>query len=186
MYYLQLTTPLTFSELQSFVSLRANHYPPHKETSLMRSERSFNLWYINLEDTFSLCVSSRIIVEGPVSFPTMGSWPNVQYQVYVSSMKRALHLVKEQLVASIICCHYCTYGHMFAVLVMKLQEAHSWVRALIMSPMQHAEHSLSGHMETSQQRGRIMVGTNLISICPVTEVCGVFSNRVLPPSFSGN
>lgn len=43
----------------------------------------------------------------------------------------------------------------------------------------------SGAMNTSYYGGITQFASLLISLCPKTKVHGVFSNRVLPTSFSG-
>lgn len=44
---------------------------------------------------------------------------------------------------------------------------------------------LSSSIKASHQTGSFLLGINLISPCPMTEVCGVFSSEVLLSSSNG-
>ncbi|KAL6087645.1 hypothetical protein STEG23_017363, partial [Scotinomys teguina] len=41
------------------------------------------------------------------------------------------------------------------------------------------------HYDTSHWGGSVQVIYTLLSLCPATELCGVFSNETLPSSYSG-
>lgn len=78
------------------VSIHINYCPPHRETSVMRSESWTTAWVreICLEDSLTLCSFSRIVAVvflGSGSSTPKVSWPDLQNQKfifsYVSSFK---------------------------------------------------------------------------------------------------
>lgn len=64
--------------------------------------------------------------------------------------------------------------------------AHSWIRMLFSSapsPQQSKTHSST--TKARSQEDSFLISTNLLSPCPVTNTCGIFSSKSLPSSSAG-
>lgn len=75
---------------------------------------------------------------------------------------------------------YCICGHILQVSSIECR-AHMLARLSIIFFLPAAHIAPSRAMKTSQQEGSFQIISNLISLCPVTEMCDVISNIVLYP-----
>lgn len=156
----------------------------YKETSLRRPERYINLWTQKypFETNLLLYSLSKITAAGsclgPVSFPNMGSWPDLQYQESVSSCgadfksnqntadypyKTLISLYGHVYILS--AGHFCrSQGSLLGETVSFLSLPASCMTLLLLW-------KLTSREETSWSAPKV-------SPCPVAKACGVFSRRL--------
>ena len=169
-----------FSILWSIESFYLNHYLLHYETSLMRSLSTaliYQYWDMNLERSLIVYQFTRVtVVMAPCGLHshrflarfTVLDWRFLPWSgPQTQPESGGLHLKHS--------CHYCTHGHILPFLVIiEAHRVHTWVWLLIFTFPPSSLPSISSRRRATQQRGSFLVRTDLISSCPVANVCRVF------------